>query len=222
VVSEAHRGARVWRRPSVDMERLIDVMSVVLISLATVFSAWCGYMASQFGNLQSRAFNEASALHIEASEARDRGNAALSIQVNLFVQYLSAVSLGRKDFAEFLRGHFPPELKAATDAWQATHPLENPNAPHSPFEMSSFHVPGESEARDYNGRASAAVARAIESAKRSDAFVLLTVIFASVSFLGGVGAKMRYPMNLLLLCFGVVVLLAGTAYMHHLHGLPRL
>jgi hypothetical protein len=39
--------------------------------------------------------------------------------------------------------------------------------------------------------------------------LLLTVIFAGVSFLGGMSTKMAYPNHLILICIGIVGLTYG-------------
>ena len=61
-----------------------------------------------------------------------------AVHVHLFVQWVAAGSTGNTWLADFLFKRFPEPLKSATVAWQATHPLTNPSAPASPFDMPEY------------------------------------------------------------------------------------
>jgi hypothetical protein len=57
--------------------------------------------------------------------------------------------------SDFLYGRFPPALKTATDAWLATRPLQNPEAPSSPFVMPDYQVSERAEADRWQTEADA-------------------------------------------------------------------
>ena len=49
------------RRRESTFDIWVDFASVILISAATVMTAWCGYQAARWTALQTREYNEASA-----------------------------------------------------------------------------------------------------------------------------------------------------------------
>lgn len=61
----------------------------------------------------------------------------------------------------------------------------------------------------YDAAATAAFNGAIAANRHSDNFLLLTVIFAAVSFLGGMSTKMRYPQHLVIIIVGTIALIYG-------------
>ena len=205
---------------SVNFDRVVDLVSVVLISFSTVLTAWCSYQSSSWGNIQAKRYAEAESLRITASTEQDAAHTRTAVDVGLFVQYLSARSTGRTQFGDFLRDHFPPELKQATVDWEATDPDTNPSAPNSPFAMPSFQLESKALADEATHKANEAFMAGIEANAHSDDYVLVTVLFASVSFLGGVGSKLRFPFHLVMLGFGMVLLLVAGAMLTRLPATP--
>jgi hypothetical protein len=191
-------------------DRVIEVIAAIALALATVLTAWCGYQAARWSGAQARAYNEASAARIQAAEKLDGADIRRSTEVGLFVQYAEAIAHDDAKVADFLYERFPPELKTATDAWLATQPLTNPDAPHSPFAMPEYRVPEQAEARQFQQIAAAKFEEASADNELGDRYVLLTVIFATVLFFGGVSGKFRWRViDGAVLVFGALVLLGG-------------
>lgn len=65
------------------------------------------------------------------------------------------------------------------------------------------------ETTKYEVAADASFNGAITANRHSDNFMLLTVIFAAVSFLGGMSTKMRYPQHLIIIVLGTAALIYG-------------
>lgn len=181
---------------------------MVLISLAAVATAWCGYQAARWSALQALSYNEANAAHIDAATAAARSNAQRMVDVGLFVQYESAIFSERPAFAEFLRKRFRAEFNTALDAWLATHPRTNRNAPLSPFAMREYRLKSDADAARAEKLAADRVKEAVDANEHSDHYVFGTVIFALASFLGGVSVKARYPLNAAISAVGIVMLCA--------------
>ena len=104
----------------------------------------------------------------------------------MFISYIEARSEGNKKLEDFLFSRFRPEAKTAIDAWLKTDPLNNPNAPPHPFRMAEYVQAEQQEARLQEERAGQLLAAANEAKQTSDTYVLLTVLFASVLFFGGI------------------------------------
>ena len=200
------------RRPR-SLEQLVDVVTVVLLSLAAVATAWCGYEAARWSSDRALNYSLSNAARIDASSASSLSNTMRTIDVNLFVIYENALYTGRDSFAALLQSRFRPEFKRAVDAWLATHPQTNPLAPRSPFVMPQYRLQSDADAKRAAKRADDLTNAAIASDDISDRYILATVIFAIVSFLGGISGKARHPMNIALLTGAAVLLLIQLAAM---------
>lgn len=192
-------------------ERWFEAFSAALLALATMATAWCGYQAARWDGEQAVHLTEASTARIDSAQVSNRAVLTLNLHAGLFFEWAAAVSQENQDLADFLYQRFPRELKKAVDAWLATQPLQNPGAPPSPFAMAEYALPDTEEARRLDELAQAKFEQAIEENARSDQYVLLTVIFASVLFFGGISGKFRSPgLDLLMLALAVVVFVAGV------------
>jgi hypothetical protein len=190
------------------VDRFVDVASVVLISVAAVLSALCGYQSGRWDGEQTRLYNVANANRVMAAQAADRANVLAAVNVVLFLNYISAVESHDTSKAEFLYRRFPRDLRRSTDAWLATKPFTNRNAPSSPFAMPEYTMPAEAGTK--GDTTAAADFQAAQVAHRhADDFSLLTVIFAGVSFLGGVSTKMAFPRHLIIITLGIIALMYG-------------
>jgi hypothetical protein len=191
-------------------DRFVDVTSVVLISVAAVLSALCGYQSGRWSGHQARSYNVANADRIAAAEAADRANVLSAIDVALFLQYIDAVDARNAPKARFIEARLRPEMQPAMKAWLATKPRVNPKAPSSPFVMPQYSLATRGESRRLEQDAGRSFDEAQAANQRADDFLLLTVIFAGVSFLGGMSTKIAYPRHIVVIGIGVVGLIYGV------------
>src|SRR4029078_5652127 len=90
----------------------------------------------------------------------------------------------------FLYARFRPEFRTAFDAWIATDPLGNTSAPSTPFAMADYTVAEARQSDELERQADAFSERARQANQRGDNYVLMTIVFASVLVLLGIGSKM--------------------------------
>jgi hypothetical protein len=191
------------------IDRVVDVASLILISVAAVLTALCGYQSGRWGGQQARLYGVANTDRLRSAEAADRANALTAIDVAVFLHYLDAVHARDAQLADFLYGRFRPEFQPAVRAWLATKPLQNPHAPSSPFVMPQYSLKTRAQAAAYDAIASKSFDEAVDATHHSDDFLLLTVIFAGVSFLAGVSTKLVYPRHAIVVVIGTVALIYG-------------
>ncbi|HXO17252.1 MAG TPA: hypothetical protein VN909_03700, partial [Candidatus Dormibacteraeota bacterium] len=134
------------------VDRVVDIASVVLISVAAVMSALCGYQSAHWGGQQARLYNAADASRAYAAEAAARANTLTVIDVALFLDYINAVDAGDLRKSGFLYRRFRPEMRPAMRDWLASKPLTNPNAPSSPFVMPEYKLRTNAEASNDEAR----------------------------------------------------------------------
>ena len=130
IPTQAERQAR-WNQ-------WLEVLSAVLLSLATVASAWCAYQSTRWNGVQALSFSAANGARTESVRMSNAALQLTSIDIGMFVQFAAAYSEDNMALAEFLLERFRPEMKTAVDAWLATEPLKNPNTPLSPFAMPEY------------------------------------------------------------------------------------
>lgn len=197
-------------------DRWVDVASVILISLATVVTAWCGYEAARWTALQTRSYNDASALRMQAAVFEGRSNTLQTIDVATFLEFVRAVATHSTQEQDFIYRRFRPEMRRAMDAWIATKPLTNPSAPSSPFAMPQYVLQTTLEAKRINALSSERFEEATQSNERGDRYVRLTVIFAAVSFLAGISTRFFFPNHLIVVVLGFAALAFGLIRMFEL------
>jgi hypothetical protein len=191
-------------------DRWVEFVSAVVLALATVLTAWCGYQAARWSGEQAAAYSQAGAARTRAAQTTNQAMLRISTQVGLFTEYVAALSQDNRELADFLYSRFAPELRAATDAWLKTDPFTNADAPRSPFDMPGYQVPEQAEAQRLEQVANAKADEATEANERADLYVLLTVLFATALFFCGISGKFQWNViDAFMLAFGSIVLLAG-------------
>jgi hypothetical protein len=85
----------------------------------------------------------ANAAIVKSSQYANEALQRRGFQASLFVEWAAAISEENDRLADFLYQRFPPEMKTATDAWMATKPLQDPQAPSSPVVMPEYKLAAE-------------------------------------------------------------------------------
>ena len=130
-----------------------------------------------------------------------------------FTQWVDAYAQEQTELADFYFARFRPEFQPALDAWIATRPLKNPDAPLTPFAMPEYKLAARAEAEQLELEADAAAAEARTDVQRATNYVLCVVLFAAVLFFAGMSAKLRTRrIQIALLTFGLVLFLGAVAW----------
>ncbi|MGE5691538.1 MAG: hypothetical protein ACM33B_13360 [Pseudomonadota bacterium] len=193
------------------VDERIEIVATVLLSLATVATAWSGYQASRWNGEQAKAFSRAAAARIESTKAAGLADAQTQVDVATFTQWVNAYAQRQTELADFYFARFRKEFKPAVDAWVATRPLRNEHAPLTPFAMPQYRLKARAEAEQLEAQAEVWSTRARTNVQRATNYVLGVVLFAAVLFFAGISTKLRTPaLRRVLLGFGLLVFL-GTA-----------
>jgi hypothetical protein len=193
-------------------ERL-EIVATVLLALATVATAWSGYQASRWNGEQAKAFSRGNAARIESTRASDLADTQTQIDVATFISWVDAYAQGQAKLAGFYLKRFRPEFKPAVDAWIATRPLRNANAPLTPFAMPQYRLAARKEADELESEAETWAAKARTNVQRATNYVLCVVLFAAALFFAGMSTKLRTRrLQVVLLSFGLVVFLGTVAW----------
>lgn len=191
-------------------DRWLEIISAILISLATVASAWCAYESARWNGVQALSFSVANSARTESVRMSNAALQLTSIDVGMFVQFATAYSEDNQFLWDFLYDRFRPEMKSALDAWIALEPLKNPDAPSSPFAMDEYKSAAMDESDRLLSLAEQNLKEAQQANQTSDNYVLLTVMFASVLFFGGISTKFdQFWIRVALIAFAILIFAAG-------------
>ena len=166
-------------------KKLIETIATILLSAATILSAWCVYQSSQWSGEQYFRIDDETAANQFRLQYEVAGAQRKTAELQVFLEYASAVSDSNFRLADFLFKRFPEPLKKAFKAWKKLDPYNNPQAPSSPFNMKEYVVPEVIEAKKYEDQATSFKKRANESDGHSDNYVLLSLVLSMVLFFCG-------------------------------------
>jgi hypothetical protein len=170
-------------------ERRLEVVSAVLLALATVATAWAAYQSREWTGEQSQGYSQGTAARIAANRAAAAADRQVQIDVATFVQWIDARAQHRPALAGFYRARFRPEFEPAFTSWLATRPFSTPGAPATPFELPQYRLAESAEADRLEATAAAASDRAKDANEHADNYMLAVVLFASALFFAGISSK---------------------------------
>jgi hypothetical protein len=171
----------------------LELMATVLLSVATVATAWSGYQSTRWNGEQSKAGARANALRISSAKAAALANSQTEIDVATFTQWVNAYAQKQAELADFYFKRFRKEFRPAVEAWVATRPLKNPNAALTPFAIPQYHLEARAQAEHLDARAALYTAQALRNLQRASNYVLGVVLFASALFFAGMSTKLKSP-----------------------------
>lgn len=212
---EAEGGSRDRR------DRRLSIAEAVVLSVVTLVAAWAGYSAAKWGTESSLKLAKASATRVGANRAFQESLTYQTADAVTFNAWYAAYIAGDKNAMRVARKYFLPDYRAAFDAWIATKPFTNRDAPAGPLLMPGFRPPGAAQARALDRQADAFYAQGQHAAETGDRYIRATVILASVLFL--IGISTQFPIRrgrIALISVGLVLLLVAGEQILSLPGPP--
>jgi hypothetical protein len=168
---------------------LFEPVGLVLLSLATVGTAWCSFQAASWGGVSQRFMNLSGVSGRQAAAKELQNSQMALLDVLLFSQYINARASSNDSLARFYADRFRGEAKSAFEAWMATRPFENPNAPAHPFVTNLYQPRLLEDARSAEAESQRFWQQAGEAGRTGRSYVLITVLLASALFCGGTASK---------------------------------
>lgn len=190
--------------------RVLEVIAVLLLGVATIGSAWCGYQATRWNGREGDLSREAAVTQTEVARLFGLATQTVSYDANIIGQYAQAVSDGNEPLMAFYRQTLVrPGLLPILDEWEAqiaagvapTNLLQNPA--YIDEQMAAY--------RAEVDRVESITVRGEEAGDHADAYVLTTLLLASALFFAGLTTSFRVRFARLLLLAGSSLLLAYAA-----------
>ncbi len=193
----------------------LELAATLLLSIATLGSAFSAWRSSAWSGVQSAELARANDLQSESIRFATRAALQTDVDVGMFLAWLESAIERDQLFADFLAAHFRPEFRGAYDAWMAEPPLDfGPDLPKlpagTPFGLPAYRLDANEQASELRAQAEQAVERATRASTVATQFVLTAVLYASVLFIAGISIKVRSARSQGVLVVAAAVLLAAT------------
>lgn len=190
----------------------IELIATIIMALAAIATAWCAFQATKWSGIQAIEFSSANGARVESTRADGLANTQRSVDVGVFTSWLDAVAAEIESgtippvsetgyqpqegtLSAFYYERMRPEFRVALDAWLETDPLNDPDAPATPFQMAEYRQEAAIEADVLLDESADHRQAALDANQNGDNYVLTTVGFALVIFFGGVSSKLEARRN---------------------------
>jgi hypothetical protein len=198
------------RRPP-QAGRLIEILAVVLLALATVGSAWSAFQVSRWNGVETDAARTAASFRIDSSREYALATQTVAYDAASVSQYAQAVSTDNESLQRFIRETIVrPAFRPILDSWkQQTDAGELPtNLLQNQEYLDGLLAPS----RDLDAQALAASVESEDAGDTADDYIRLTLFFASALFFAGITSSFgsRLPKVVLLVLAGVTLVVAGA------------
>ena len=180
-------------------QRLTEMIAVVLLGIATIGTAWCGYQSSRWNAEQQDLSRRASDERVEANRQFGLGLQTVQYDANLIAQYAQAVVAGETRLQAFYRNSLVrPEFLPILDAWEAA--VANGESPGNLLTDEAYLEDQLSGFEDAQASAEASDLESQEAGENGDEYVLMTLLLATALFFAGVTTSFKFfPARLVLL-----------------------
>jgi hypothetical protein len=194
-------------------DRLFELAATLLLATAAVATAWAAYQSARWHGEQAEAQSASIAARVESTRAANVANRQAQIDVALFTQWVDAYARDETELAGFYRKRFRPEFRPAFEAWVATRPRTNPDAPLSPFAMPQYDLAATAKADRLEMQAAASSEDVGRFIQRADNYSLAVVLFAASLFFAGISTRLRSPpTRMIVLGLGYTVFLGSAIW----------
>jgi hypothetical protein len=187
VAKEQQRHREHSTTHSPHLGRLVPVIEAVLLSIVTIVTAWAGYSAAKWSTESRVELAHASSLRLQANRAFSTALEVRNFDSSTFNAWFTAYTLDNPEKMRIAEKRFRPAFRVAFDAWRATDPETNPDAPPGPTYMPQYKQPEQALADRLDARAEAAISDGEHFGGVADDYVRITLLLAAVLFLVGIG-----------------------------------
>lgn len=194
----------------------IELLAAIVLAIATVLAAWSAYQSSRWSGEQAKATNTANAERIKVIGLIGLAQTQAVLDTQITVAWMQeAIDGDQQGMAEF-EARLSDQMRPAFDAWLAMAPPGElpPGTPQDLPEYEENALEPLNLAQDSADKAIEAVTLAGEANQRSDNFVLVAVVMASVMLFAGVGSKFQArSLRAAMVIFSVIVMVVGFGFM---------
>jgi len=190
-----------------------ELLETIILSVATLITAWAGYQAGQWNSLQTAMNVEAHTLQLQSGVLDGRAGQLQLIDFAAFSSWANATADGNATKARLHEAQFRDEFRVAFAAWLATDPLRDPEASGTPFEMPEYRLQVQDQAVRLRLQAETINISAIEAGDTADQYTLSVVILAGALLLAGLASRFEWEELRAIVVIMALLILLGTVVM---------
>ena len=172
-------------------DRTLTIIEAVLLAVVAVLAAWSGFASAKWSTQSSLDLARASAARTEANREAYLAADLKNFDALTFNTWFTAYIFGNKNAMRVAEQRFRPQFLVAFNAWIATDPFTNPNAPKGPTYMPQYAQPELAQSNLLDARADNYYSLGETAGSNADGYVRTTVYLASVLFLVGISGHFR-------------------------------
>jgi hypothetical protein len=212
----------VEEKPKVSRhERRLELFATFILAVTTVATAWSGFQSNLWSGEQSALYAQAGSSRTESVKADSEALSMQLADLNIFTNWLDAFATGETELSEFYQERFRPEFQVAFEAWLATSPRQNPDAPPSPFAMPEYQLEAAARSDDLEAQADSFFQQGQAANDIGDSFVLNTVILAVALFFTAMSERFEWQtVRYINLGIAIVITIIGIARIFALPNIP--
>ncbi len=191
-----HRKQVAEEAPAAEVDRhdrWLSIIEALLLSLVAVLAAYSGFAAAKWGTEASVTLAKASAYRTKANRADLEALVTRVGDSATFNAWFTAFTAGNANYERLAVKRMRPGYLPAFNAWLATDPAHNLNAPPGPAYMPQYVIPQQAQATASDALADAAFTKGEDAGATSDNYIRDTVFLATVLFL--VGISSHFPLT---------------------------
>jgi hypothetical protein len=201
--------------------RIVQICEALLLALVTVTAAWAGYSAARWGTASRVEIAKSSTLRALATRNDLTALSQRNFDASTFNAWFIAFTLNSPQKQVIAERRFRPQFRVAFNAWLATDPQHNPNAPPGPTYMPQYKLPAQARANALDSAAAAKFQEGNHAGLVGDNYVRITVFLAAVLFLVGIGSSFKLAgIRYALVTFGSVLLILSVVLILRQPGIP--
>jgi hypothetical protein len=201
--------------------RILQICEAALLAIVTLTAAWAGYSAAKWSTESRVDIAKASSLGNLATRDDLEAISLRNFDSSTFNAWFTAFTLNSPQKEAIAVRRFRPLFLVAFNAWMATDPLHNPDAPPGPTYMPQYQLPEQTQANALDNESAAKFQAGNDAGLTSDNYVRITVLLAVVLFLVGIGSSFKLKgVRYALIGFGSVLLVFSVVLIVQQPGPP--
>ncbi len=198
-------------------DRLLEIVAVVLLAIATVGTAWCGFQAAQWNGRASELARTASQDQVEAARLFGLATQRVGYDSTVAAMYAQASQQGNTALKLFYRQSIVrPDFLPVLDRWEAT--VKAGGSAVGVFQDQAYLAEQFADYNKSNAASQLASAESAQAGETANEYVATTIMLAVALFFAGVTSSFRHrPARIILL---LTALASVTFAAERLAGFP--
>ena len=197
----------------VSLDRRLELGAVLLLAIATLATAWCGYQAAHWSGDVSAQFASAAVTRVQAVQASTQAGQRRIDDLLYFNHWIDARRNGDAELADIYRRRFRPEFVPAFEAWMAQRPFRNPNAIAGPLYMPQYRSADQDRSAELHTASDEHYEHGTNAKVAADNYILATVFMAAVLFFAGISLRLDWrPLQIAVLGMACALLVGGGGF----------